>query len=73
MFQGRKFFLLLTMTINGHVHIKKVVVSVQLAKLKPHKEQRQWAQAQQSTAEPYAIVVVVEFTKLTTSNIRRPR
>ena len=62
MFQGRKFFLLLIMAINGHDHSKTVVVSVQLAKLKSHKEQRQWALAQQSTAEPYAIVVVVEFT-----------
>jgi hypothetical protein len=29
MFQGRKFFLLLIMTINGHNHSKKVAVSVQ--------------------------------------------
>jgi hypothetical protein len=29
MFHGRKFFLLLIMTINGHDHSKNVVVSVQ--------------------------------------------
>jgi hypothetical protein len=41
------------MTINGHDHSKKVVVSVKrLQSPTTQRKQQQWAQAQQSTTEP---------------------
>jgi hypothetical protein len=38
MFRGHKGCLLLIMTINGHDHSKKVVVSVKRLRAQPHKE-----------------------------------